>query len=157
MSNFTVQNTTNRVNNSSTKTNSQTVSNAVNQALGKDDFLKLLTMELQNQDPLQPMDNKDFIAQMAQFSSLEQMNNVATSMNSLKDTMTSMFQQSLLTQGAALIGKQVSGLGIDGTTELKGVVDSVVWLDGNPQLKLLQADGSMATLEMNQVTTVSEA
>jgi flagellar basal-body rod modification protein FlgD len=157
MSNLTVQNTTNSGNNSSSKSNSQLVSNAVNQVLGKDDFLKLLTTELRNQDPLQPLDNKDFIAQMAQFSSLEQMNNVATSMNELKDTMSNMFQQSLLTQGAALIGKQVSGLGLDGKTELKGVVDSVVWLDGNPQLKLLQADGSMVNLEMNQVTSVSEA
>lgn len=157
MSNITVQNTTNTVNNSSTNTNSQTVSNAVNQALGKDDFLKLLTTELRNQDPLQPMDNKDFIAQMAQFSSLEQMNNVATSMNDLKSSMTTMFQQSLLTQGASLIGKQVSGMDVDGKTVLQGVVDSVVWLDGNPQLKLRQADGSFVALDMNQVTTVAEA
>ncbi len=45
--------------------------------LGKDSFLKLMMTQLQHQDPLSPMDNKDFIAQMAQFSSVEQMANIA--------------------------------------------------------------------------------
>lgn len=49
---------------------------APSSALGKDDFLKLLTTQLRNQDPLNPMDNTAFVAQMAQFSSLEQMQNM---------------------------------------------------------------------------------
>jgi flagellar basal-body rod modification protein FlgD len=46
-------------------------------SLGKDEFLQLLITKLQNQDPLKPMDDEDFIAQLAQFSSLEQMNNIS--------------------------------------------------------------------------------
>lgn len=57
-----------------------------NSALDKDDFLQLLVTQLQNQDPLNPLDDKEFIAQLAQFSSLEQMNNIATGLDTLNET-----------------------------------------------------------------------
>jgi flagellar basal-body rod modification protein FlgD len=47
------------------------------QTLGKDDFLQLLVTKLRYQDPLQPMEDEDFVAQLAQFSTLEQMSNIA--------------------------------------------------------------------------------
>jgi flagellar basal-body rod modification protein FlgD len=70
-------------------------------ALGKDQFLKLLTTQLQNQDPTQPMDNTAFVAQLAQFSSLEQMSNV-------NDTLTQLLTAqgtSLQTTAANMVGK----------------------------------------------------
>ncbi len=53
------------------------------QSLGQDEFLKLLVTQLKHQDPLSPMKDKDFIAQMAQFSALEQMTKVNTNMGTL--------------------------------------------------------------------------
>lgn len=72
-------------------------------ALGKDDFLKILITQLQNQDPTNPMDDREFIAQMAQFSSLEQMTNMNTTLEKFiqQQTDSKMFEYS------HLIGKNV--------------------------------------------------
>ncbi|MFA6807418.1 MAG: flagellar hook capping FlgD N-terminal domain-containing protein [Eubacteriales bacterium] len=97
-----------------TSTNNNTITSTVNKELGQDEFLKLLTEQLKNQDPMSPMDDTDFIAQMAQFSSLEQMNNVADSLDELKNICSQMYSQSLLSQGIAMIGKEVAGIDGDG-------------------------------------------
>jgi flagellar basal-body rod modification protein FlgD len=70
-------------------------------ALGKDEFLKLLTSQLQHQDPTEPMDNSEFVAQLAQFSTLEQMSNT-------NDTLTKMLTgqtTALHTGSAQMVGK----------------------------------------------------
>lgn len=70
---------------SSTSTTSSSVTSTTQQnTLGKDDFLKMLVTQLQNQDPLKPMDDTAFVAQMAQFSTLEQMQNMNSAMISMK-------------------------------------------------------------------------
>jgi flagellar basal-body rod modification protein FlgD len=53
--------------------------------LGQDAFMKLLTTQLANQDPLKPQDNGEFIAQLAQFSSLEKLTSIETSMKALSE------------------------------------------------------------------------
>ena len=70
------------------------------QSLGKDDFLKLLITQLSNQDPTSPMDNTQFIAQMAQFSSLEQMTNMNQEFGKLNNMLVS-------SQAVGTIGKTV--------------------------------------------------
>ncbi|MGM9966797.1 MAG: flagellar hook capping FlgD N-terminal domain-containing protein [Rummeliibacillus sp.] len=75
-----------------------------NSSLDKDAFMQLLVTQLQNQDPTSPMDDKEFISQMAQFSSLEQMQNVAKSIDSLSE----IAKQSQLMQYNSFIGKDVT-------------------------------------------------
>lgn len=69
-------------NTTTTQTSSATTRNTGE--MGKDEFLKLLVTQMKYQDPLNPTDNKEFLAQMAQFSSLEQMKNLNTSFTSMK-------------------------------------------------------------------------
>jgi len=72
-------------------------------SMGKDDFLKLFTTQLRAQDPLNPMDSSAFTAQLAQFSSLEQLTNINTQLTDLLQ-----FQNSLQnTMATGMIGKQV--------------------------------------------------
>ena len=99
---------------------------AVQQSLGKDDFLKLLITQLSNQDPTSPMENTEFIAQMAQFSSLEQM----TNMNESFQRMTAMMNSN---QAMSTIGKVVE---LDlGDTSTTGVVNAITY-GQNPQVRV---------------------
>jgi flagellar basal-body rod modification protein FlgD len=78
-----------------------------NDALGKDDFLLMLVAQLQHQDPLNPMDGTDFTAQLAQFSSLEQLQNINTNLESMHTTETIQ----TYSNAVSFIGKTVTALG----------------------------------------------
>ena len=92
---FAVDNAVNNFN----KTNTANGRKA-SQQLGKDDFLKLLITQLTNQDPTSPMEDTQFISQMAQFSSLEQMTNMNESFNKMAGIISS-------SQAASTLGKTV--------------------------------------------------
>ncbi|MDF1545416.1 MAG: flagellar hook capping FlgD N-terminal domain-containing protein [bacterium] len=91
------------------------------QSLGKDEFLQLLVAKLEYQDPLDPMQDEDFVAQLAQFSSLEQMNNISEGIATSNEWDYLQMQSINNTMAAGLIGKDVtasySGLYFDGETE----------------------------------------
>lgn len=93
---------------STSSTSTSGTPNAVSK-LGKDDFMKLLLAQLQNQDPMKPMDDSQTIAQMAQFSALEAMQNLSSVLQ------TGMNQQALMNAGS-LIGKYVQAANADGST-----------------------------------------
>ncbi|MCD6153923.1 MAG: hypothetical protein J7J07_08460 [Syntrophobacterales bacterium] len=85
-------------------------------AIGKDDFLKMMIAQLKHQDPLNPLDGTDFTAQLAQFSSLEQLSNMNDQLKTL-----GLYQASLNnSQAANLIGKEITAIGnvikVDGTS-----------------------------------------
>jgi len=102
------------------------VNNTPGAQLGKDDFLKMLVAQMQNQDPENPTDDSQMAAQLAQFSALEQMTNVADSVGQLSQTMT-------LGQSYTLIGHEIAYTASDGSTAA-GIVDGVSVSDGAPTL-----------------------
>lgn len=96
--------------------------------LGRDAFLNLLVTQLRNQSPLEPQDNSEFIAQLAQFSQLE---NAEQS----NDRLGSLLEASQLSQGAGLVGKKVSFSDGDGG-ELSGLVERAHLVSGKVELEV---------------------
>lgn len=90
--------------------------------LGKDSFLQLLVTQMQNQNPLDPQDNTQFVAQLAQFSSLETMQNLSTSV----DAIGGMYQSSQALQASSLVGRSVivdsGSTNVDTTKTMTGQV-----------------------------------
>jgi flagellar basal-body rod modification protein FlgD len=103
-------------------------------SLGMEDFLKILTAQLNNQDPLKPVDNAEFIAQIAQFASLEQ----SRQLNEKIDTLIS--SQSA-TQSVGLLGKTVD-VTASGTT-LTGRVTALALSSGQPLLTVTTDAGAV--------------
>ena len=97
---------------------------SLNQNLGKEDFLKILLTQLAHQDPTAPMEDKEFIAQMAQFSSLEQMTNMASDF-------AKMTQMLRITEASGYLGKSVEIIQDDNFVQ--GVVQAVT-RDEMPQI-----------------------
>src|SRR3569623_2873173 len=89
---------------STSSTNTSSVTSALNaQSLSQTDFLKLMTSQLQNQDPLKPLDNSEFVSQMAQFSTVS---GIQALQNSFSTLATSLSPGQAL-QAASLVGHTV--------------------------------------------------
>jgi flagellar basal-body rod modification protein FlgD len=101
----------------------QTAANSTE--LGQDDFLKLMTTQLKNQDPLKPMDNGDFLGQMAQFSTVSGIDKVNTELQNLAGSLVS--NQTL--QAASMLGHEVLVPGQYGILAAGGSVGGAVDLD----------------------------
>lgn len=122
-----------------------TTSTAASGNLDKNAFLKMLVTQLQHQDPMNPMEDKDFIAQMAQFSSLEQMQQ----MNDKLDAIAYGNVENQLTYATTFVGRTVTAQGSADETATVGVVDAVVFENGQPFLSI-----GGKTFALNSVTRV---
>ena len=89
------------------------------------DFLKLMTAQLKNQDPLQPMDNGQFLGQMAQFSTVSSLGDMATQLKGLSEQ----FVANRLLSSGSLIGRQVMSTGNTATLEKSHPLEGAVRID----------------------------
>jgi flagellar basal-body rod modification protein FlgD len=111
--------------------------------LMQDDFLKLFVAQMQHQDPMNPLSDSDFLAQMAQFSTLEQTTNLVASNTQIVDT---------LNAGTALslIGKTVTWTD-ENDEQHTGVVEKVTTAGGTPLLTVAGTEG----VELSTITQVA--
>lgn len=118
------------------------ISSATSASFNQDQFLQLLVAQLQNQDPSNPVESKEFIAQLATFSQLQ-------GIQSLNATFSESLKLQQLTQGTNLIGKTVDYNLPGGGASLTGKVDSVSVLDGKYSLVI-----GTAKIGLDQVTNI---
>ncbi len=130
---------------SSTTSTTTTSSTRNTGELGKDDFLNLLVTQLKYQDPLSPMENQEFIAQMAQFSALEQMQNMNTTISN--------------SAAFALVGKEITAIVANEETgayeEITGTVDSVKLSNGEAYAVVDETDVAVDDIQYVHDTTTT--
>jgi len=114
-------------------------------SVGLEDFLQIFLTQLNYQDPLEPVDNREFLAQLAQFSSVELANRTSETTSALLDV-------SNLAQSIGLLGKLVNVQLDQGTSS--GRVIAMNLVAGQPQLTVTQDDGSVITVSPSRVFSV---
>lgn len=116
-------------------------------ALGKDDFMRLLVDQLKNQNPLEPAKNEEMLAQLAQFSSLEQMQELNDNIVGLAVLQQSNALLEQLTSSSALIGREVEYVDPTSGSKRWGTVESVRIQDGIAVLSIGGANVPLANVE----------
>src|SRR4051812_6783916 len=119
-----------------------------NAAFGLDfqSLLKIILTQLTYQDPLKPLDNFQFVSQLAQFSQLQQS-------QTLNDQITNLLAAQSATQATSLLGKTVDFT--DGSTTSSGTVQAVAFSNGSPSLTVKASDGTVTSkVSPSQVTQV---
>lgn len=127
------------------------------QELGKDAFMKLLVAQMQNQDPMAPKDNQEYIAQLAQFSSLEEMQGVNENLVALALLQEGNAVLSQLTNSSALIGKQVVYADPQSNEPKTGTVEAVKLTDGAVSLMIGGQEISLSSVSEITASDDTEA
>jgi flagellar basal-body rod modification protein FlgD len=158
---------------SSATSTSTSTSTSSSTALNKDAFLQLLVTQMQYQDPLDPQDNSEYLSQLAQFSSLEQMTNVASALTGVSTLVNNIDTSLLVGQLSNMIGKDVqwtttttdtdsSGKAITDsngktkttTTKYEGTVTGVSISDGTPTLMVKDSSGNTHQVSVGNLTRI---
>ena len=120
---------------------------ATTNTLGQEEFMKILLTQLTYQDPLKPMDNQEFIAQLAQFTSLEQTRQLNTKVDSLLTIQSA-------NQAIALLNKTVE-IATEAAQNVVGTVTSLRFVQGEPRLTVRRVDNSLLSdISLSQIVIV---
>ena len=115
--------------------------------MGMEDFLKILLTQLTFQDPLKPMDNQEFMAQMAQFTSLEQT-------QQLNEKMSTLISNQAALQSVGLLGRTVD-IAIDAGPAVTGHVTALSLTGESPSLSVTTTEGVvLPNISLSQITSV---
>ncbi|MBL8723966.1 MAG: hypothetical protein JNK49_07965 [Planctomycetes bacterium] len=122
-------------------------------SFGDNAFLKLLTEQLRNQTPLEPVDNAAFMNQMASYTTMQEQRDLNGNMLKLLDYQGVLARMQGLGQGSALLGKEVTYLNDEGKAATGTVASVYVAESGDVRLKL----GNGADVEMRKITGITQA
>lgn len=116
--------------------------------MGFEDLLKIVLTQLTYQDPLKPMENFEFVSQLAQFSQIQQG-------ETMSDRLLGILQAQATGQATSLLGRTVDIPA--GNTILSGIVKSISFQSGEPRLTLQTADNrTISSIALSSVTRVAE-
>ena len=135
-------------------TNSNSLSSVLSQdggSFGENPFLLLLTEQLRNQTPLEPVDNESFMNQMASYSSMQQQQDLNKNMLALLDYQGLLARMEGLSQGSALLGKEITYLDAEGREVQAKVASVYVHEDGDVRLHLENEED----VTLRQITAIS--
>jgi flagellar basal-body rod modification protein FlgD len=118
-------------------------SNSANVSI--EDFLKILTAQLNNQDPLKPVDNQEFVAQIAQFANLEQT-------RQLNEKLDGMLSNQASTQALGLLGKTVD-ISVNGAP-FSGTVSALSLASGQPLMTVTSGARSQNNINLSQIINI---
>jgi len=135
-------------------------------ALDKDAFLRLMVTQLQYQDPLDPQDNSAYVAELAQFSALEQMTNVSEGITNVSKLVSNLDTSVLVGQLSSMIGQELQwtvtttetdeeGNVRQNSSTLEGEVTGVSISDGTPTV-IATSDGKTYQVEIGDITRVGK-
>ena len=145
---------------------SQTQTRNTNQDLGKEAFLQLLVTQMRYQDPLDPQDNSEYIAELAQFSALEQMTNVSDTLSDMNTVVGNIDTSVLVGQLSSMIGKNIDwvsttkgvdteGNPVSNPSKYSGMVTGVTIVEGVPTVTALSG-GQTYQVEIADIGRVYE-
>ena len=143
------------------------VKTTIKNEMDKDAFLQLLVTQLRYQDPLEPQENSEFVAEMAQFSTLEQMGNMSKSLEQLSTLVSNIDTSVLVGQLSGMIGKGVDWLEeteyadeegnpqVDSKT-LSGVITGVTVADGTTKITVTDSEKNIYQVDIANIGHVYE-